>query len=96
MKIVAISIDADYGTSYIIETNSMYYCVNEQLDYKSIYPCPVLDASKRFRNNWFDDNGEHDVPIGIKNKLALFQADESCNKIERANERQFGEKRLEL
>jgi hypothetical protein len=96
IKIDSISIDVDYGTTYIIETDDMYYSVNEKLTFGAIYPCPVLEVAKRFRNNWFDDNGEHPVPGNIAAKINQFNADAFGIGFKENQVLQFGAKRETL
>jgi hypothetical protein len=99
-SIMAISVDEDYGTAFVIECGDLYYYINERSEngwYDTVYPCPVVQVAGRFRHNWFLDNGEHSpVPSELVERIKKQQSDPAFRKFCEQQKRQFGEKRFAL
>jgi len=99
-KITAISIDKNYGNSFVIEGDDMYYYINERSEQKgfdTIYPCPVGQVAGRFRHNWFLDNGEHEpVPEDLINRIKAQQKRSEFQNFCQKQKEQFGLKRFML
>jgi len=99
-KIIAISINLDYGNSFVIEGDDLYYYINENTEYKgfdTIYPCPVGQVVGRFRHNWFMDNGDHEqAPEDLVNRIIVQQKDPEFQNLCERQKLQFGVKRFEL
>jgi hypothetical protein len=99
-KIIAISVNHNYGNSFVIEGEDLYYYINEMTEkqgFDTIYPCPVGQVAGRFRHNWFMDNGEHDpVPENLVNRIQTQQKDPKFQKFCEQQKLQFGKKRFEF
>jgi len=97
-KIIAISINKNYGTGFVIEGSDLYYFINEKPDnigFDTVYPCPVGQVAGRFRQNWFLDNGEHDpVPEDLIKRIKKQQKNPEFQELCKNQKLQFGPKKF--